>query len=94
MGNSYGLPEGPQVGAMVLVLRDCSPTFPFLPPLSQEKPTEPLGLEGVMVLARCGGRKHLVPVCLGPFLQLQHWPVTLPLSWGTLWWRPVTGYTA
>lgn len=63
MGNSYGLPEGPQVGAEVLVLRHCSPMFPSPPPLSQEKPTQPLGLEGVMALAQVQGKETFDP-CL------------------------------
>lgn len=64
VGNSYSLPEGPQVGAEVLlVLRHCSPVFPSPPPLSQEKATEPLGLEGVMTLAQVQGKETLGP-CL------------------------------
>lgn len=63
MGNSYGLPEGPQMGAMVLVLRHCSPVFPSPPPLSQEKLTEPLGLEGVVALAQVQEKETFGP-CL------------------------------
>lgn len=90
MGDSYGLPEGLQVGAEVLlVLRHCSPVFPSPPPLSQEKPTQPLGLEGVMVLAQVQGKETLGP-CLSWVKALPSASalacVTLPLSWGTLWW--------
>lgn len=51
------------MGAMVLVLRHCSPVFPSLPPLSQEKLTEPLGLEGVVALAQVQEKETFGP-CL------------------------------